>query len=216
MWDTALELIRVSIFASAHSLGGSVGAGILAVSTLLRLALMPLSLRSARHARAQQAIVAKLAPEIVALKRRYGNDRQGLAVATYELQRAHGVNPMHPSTLWSMLVQLPVFGALFAVLRQGVGVRTPFVWIADLSRPDALLVGIVAALSGAAAWLTPTPVGAPVTSRVLTIVAVLLTGVLFWSASSAVTLSVAAGAVTQALQNWLLKREDARRAGVAS
>ena len=43
MWSAFVDLIRMTIFTAAHVCGGSLGAGIVAVSVVMRLALMPLS-----------------------------------------------------------------------------------------------------------------------------------------------------------------------------
>ena len=64
MWASFVELIRVAIFAAAHVCGGSLGAGIIGVSVIVRIALLPLTLRLARQARAQQMRVAALKPAL--------------------------------------------------------------------------------------------------------------------------------------------------------
>src|SRR2546429_9512246 len=68
------DLFRAAIFAAAHVFAGSLGAGIVAVSLGVRLALLPLTIRLARRALAQQAILARLQPELQRLQARYGND----------------------------------------------------------------------------------------------------------------------------------------------
>jgi membrane protein insertase Oxa1/YidC/SpoIIIJ len=50
-WLAVVELVRGIVFASAHFLGGSIGGGILALSLLVRIALMPWTLPAARRAR---------------------------------------------------------------------------------------------------------------------------------------------------------------------
>jgi YidC/Oxa1 family membrane protein insertase len=58
------------------------------------------------------------------------------------LYKEHKVNPM--SGCLPMVVQIPVFIALFSVLRSAVELRfAPFLWIRDLSEPENLLVGVL-------------------------------------------------------------------------
>jgi membrane protein insertase Oxa1/YidC/SpoIIIJ len=108
-----------------------------------------------------------------------------------------------------MLIQMPLLGGLFAAVRGGLGARVRFLWIADLTRFDAILVGIAVALAGVASWMTPsTPSVA--SGRVATVVVMGATLAFLWSASSAVALSVGAGSAVSVLQNWLLRRETRR------
>jgi hypothetical protein len=58
MWDSFVEILRATIFSVAHLCGGSLGGGIMLVSAGVRLALLPLTLRLARRAREQQALIA--------------------------------------------------------------------------------------------------------------------------------------------------------------
>ena len=47
LWSLFLELLRVVLFAFAHVCGGSLGGGIVILSLVIRLALLPLTLRMA-------------------------------------------------------------------------------------------------------------------------------------------------------------------------
>jgi YidC/Oxa1 family membrane protein insertase len=57
----------------------------------------------------------EFAPEIQKLKKKYGDDRQKMAVEMQRLQSEHGVNPL--GGCLPVLVQIPVFIGLFQVLR---------------------------------------------------------------------------------------------------
>lgn len=210
MWASLVELVRATIFASAHFLGGSLGASIVLVSALVRLALLPLILRSARYARAQQVKLEEIKPQLERLQKRFKEDPQQLWTETQALHRAHGIKLVSGSSLASMAIQLPLIGALFTAVRTGLGARVRFLWIADLSRVDAFLVVLVASLAGVGAAIAPSPAPAQATQRLMTVAAVGGTLLFLWSASSAVALSVGAGSAVNLLQNWLLAR-DARR-----
>jgi YidC/Oxa1 family membrane protein insertase len=210
MWDTLVELVRATIFAGSQVLGGSLGTSIVVISTLVRLALLPLVLRAARHARLQQAKLAELRPQLERLKTRYKSDPRRMIAETQALYRKHDIRLMSASSLASAAIQIPLLGALFAAARNGLGARMRFLWIADLSRVDALLVVLVTGLTAAATMLTPATPDSPVTPRMLTVMVVAGTLVFLWSASSAVALSVGAGSAVSALQNWLLRRDVTR------
>ena len=207
MWAAFVEILRATIFGAAHVAGGSLGAGILLVSALVRLALLPLTLRMARISREQQLKLAALKPELDALQKRYANDPQRLFVETRALQARHGIKLVTPSSLVSMAVQFPVLGGLFAAVRNGLGAKVRFLWIADLARPDgALLLGI-AALTALGVLSGPSTPGQTPSQTSLAVLSVVGTVAFLWSMSSAVALSVGAGSLVSVLQNWLLSRD---------
>ena len=211
MWAGFVELIRVTIFAAAHVCGGSLGAGIVCVSVALRLALMPLTLRLARQARLHQARVAALQPQLEVLQRRHAADPTRLMRETHALYAANGVRILSVGGIVGLLVQAPLLTGLFAAVRGGLGTRVPFLWITNLARPDALLVGVVTLLGGAILAM-PRPQGAAGGPSVLMLLLLSAGGTLLflWSASSAVALSVGAGSLVSCLQSWLLSRDRAR------
>jgi len=207
MWAAFVELLRAAIFSAAHVCGGSLGGGILLVSALVRLALLPLTLRLARRAREQQVRLAALQPEIEALQRSYANDPLGLFRETRVLHAKHGIRLVTPSSFVGMAVQFPVLGGLFAAVRSGLGAKVRFLWIADLARPDgALLLGI-AALTAWGVSSAPSTPGQTTSQTALIVFSVLGTVAFLWAASSAVALSVGAGSLVSVLQNWLLSRD---------
>lgn len=213
MWAALVDLIRVAIFAAAHVCGGSLGAAIVAVSVVVRVALLPLTLRLARQAREQQARIAALKPKMDALQRRHAGDPARLAREVRALHAANGIRLFTPRGLVGFLVQAPLLGGLFAAVRGGLGARTRFLWIADLSRPDALLVGVVALLTGAIVTMPGQQSGAnPAGTIVALALGIGATVFFLWSASSAVALSVGAGSLVSGVQNWLIARESARPA----
>ncbi len=153
-WDALVELLRQTLFLLAHHMDGSLGAAIVVVSAAARLIIMPLTVRAALAARAQQARIAALAPELERLRARHGKDAGQLALATGELYRKHGISPMPKGTLLTFAVQLPLGAALYTAIRTGITVGS-------LARPDwaiTALVGMLAAASGYASAATqPTP-----------------------------------------------------------
>lgn len=207
MWDSLVELVQATIFAGAHLLGGSLGGSIVAVSAVVRLALTPLVLYSARKARAQMALLASIQPEVDRLKHRFKSDPVRLMTETQALHQRRGIR-MSRGSMAATLVQMPLLGALFSAVRNGLGQRVRFLWIADLSRADGALILVATGVAGIAASLAP---GAAAPNKVLVVAAMGLTLAFLWSASSAVALSVGAGSAVSMFQGWLIRR-DSRRA----
>jgi len=207
MWDSFVELLRATIFSSAHLFGGSLGGGIIFVSAGVRLALLPLTLRLARRDREQQARIATLKPQIDALQRRYANDPRRVMAETRALYQQHDIRLMRPSSLIGIAIQMPLLSGLFAAVRKGLGAKVRFLWIPDLARPEGTVLLGVTALSAWVASSTPAAPGQTTTPTAFVVIAASVTLVFLWSASSAVALSMGAGSLVSLLQNWLLARD---------
>ena len=78
----------------------------------------------------------ELKPKIDALQKIYKNDPQKLQKEMMELYKKYKVNPF--SGCLTLLVQLPIFWALYQILRTTIDLRgAPFIfWIKDLSAKD--------------------------------------------------------------------------------
>jgi YidC/Oxa1 family membrane protein insertase len=101
----------VMVFIHNHIVGGSWGLAIIGLTVVVRLILVPLTLRQARSMIKLQA----LAPEMKALQERYREDKQRLNEEMMKLYRERGVNPF--ASCLPLLLQLPVFFSLFYMLR---------------------------------------------------------------------------------------------------
>ena len=78
-WDQCVDVLRESIFAYALVFNGNLGAGILAVTFLAKLALLPLAVRMVRAAQVQQRAMQRLQPQLDALRAQHKADRRRLA-----------------------------------------------------------------------------------------------------------------------------------------
>lgn len=90
---------------------GSFGAAIILLTLAVKLVLHPLTRRQLRSMKEMQY----LAPQITALREKYGAEPQRLNAEVMNLYRAHKVNPF--GGCLPMIVQIPVLWGLFAVLR---------------------------------------------------------------------------------------------------
>ncbi len=106
------------------------------------------------------ARMRKVAPRIKQMKERYGDDRQGMSKAMMDMYKREKINPM--GGCFPILVQMPVFIALYWVLLESVEMRhAPFIlWIDNLSARDPFF--ILPIIMGVSMWvqqkLNPAPV----------------------------------------------------------
>jgi YidC/Oxa1 family membrane protein insertase len=131
--------ISVAIFwmmQKIHSVVGNWGWSIVLVTLVIKLLFYRLSAKSYRS----MSVLKKLQPKINQLKERFGEDKQKFTQATMELYKQEKVNPM--SGCLPILIQIPVFIALYWVLIESVQLRqAPFIlWIHDLTQKDQFYV----------------------------------------------------------------------------
>ena len=110
------------------------GVSILLLTFLVKLVLFPLT----RKSQMSMVRMQQLQPLIAKLKEKHKGDKQKVGKEQMKLFKQHGVNPM--SGCFPILLQLPVFFALFRTLQNSFEMRqAPFVsWVTDLSEPDKL------------------------------------------------------------------------------
>jgi YidC/Oxa1 family membrane protein insertase len=202
-------LFRVALFGLAHVWGGSMGAAILTLSLLVRLALLPLTLRMAKRARRLAAAQKSLAPSVERLRKRWKADPVRLNTELAKLYRRAGVRPVRDSGLFGGLAQLPFVAALYSVIRQGLGGAGRFLWIGDLARPDRVLALGAAALAAMAVTAAPGTAGASA-ARVGAIISALFTFVVLTRLAAGVGLYWTASSLVGIGQGLLLKRGVAR------
>ncbi len=119
-----------------YRLLGNFGLAILAVTVLVKAVFFPLANRSYKSMSAMK----KLTPLMTEIRARYADDKAKQQQALMELYKKEKINPI--AGCWPMLVQIPVFFALYKVLFVTIEMRhAPFFgWIQDLSAPDPLSV----------------------------------------------------------------------------
>ena len=109
------------------------GLVIIIMALFIKLILSPLSIRAAISIRRS----ALLQPKIKGLQEKYKNDAKILNEKMAELYKKEGINPL--GGCLPMLLQIPVFFALYRVLSTSVDLRgASFLWIKDLTMPDTL------------------------------------------------------------------------------
>ena len=201
---------------------GSYGLAILLLSIVLKLVTVPLTNKSFRSSLAMQ----RLQPKIEAIKEKYANDQQRANQEIMELYKKNKVSPL--GGCLPLLLQMPIFIALFGALRNAVELRgAGFLWIADLTLPDSLfgfgftipLLGwatfnLLPILMTAAMWYQgrmTTRSGGKQTG--FTKYLPLIFGVLFYNMPSGLVLYWITNTVlTMAQQYWLRRVDEAKGA----
>ena len=166
-----------------HQLLGNWGWAIIALTVLIKLAFYPLSAASYRSMAKMKAV----APKLQKMKEIYGDDRQKMHQAMMELYKTEKINPM--GGCLPVLVQIPVFIALYWVLLYSVEIRhAPFaLWIQDLTAADPYYVlPIIMGLSMIVQTkLNPTPPD-PIQAKIMMIMPVAFSVMFFWFPSGLV------------------------------
>lgn len=115
-----------------NGLVGNFGVAILIVTVLLKILFLPLANKSY----ASMAKMKAVQPEMMAIRDRYKDDRMKQQQELMDLYKREKINPV--AGCWPVLIQIPVFFALYKVLFVSIEMRhAPFFgWIQDLAAPD--------------------------------------------------------------------------------
>lgn len=139
--------ILASVLNSIYGIVGNYGWAIVIFTLLIKFLLVPLEYKSRKGMKQME----RLQPEMLALQKKYANDKERLNQKTAELyQKAH-VNPM--SGCLPMIVSMAILFIMFSAMRQvanlqmaqqtlnyladGVFQNEDFLWIRNLWMPDS-------------------------------------------------------------------------------
>ena len=135
MWDAIRDFLG-TIISFFYDLIPNAGVAIILLTIAVGLVMFPLTLKQTRSMKAMQEIQ----PELKRIQKDLKGDKAALQEATMKLYKERGVNPA--AGCLPLLLQMPVWFALFQVLRQfAVAVPTPELLAAnpDLAGPDKFL-----------------------------------------------------------------------------
>ena len=191
----------------------SFGIGIILLTVLVRLIFWPLTHKSTISMRR----MSEIQPKMKEIRDKFKDNPQRMQQETWALYRDNKVNPM--ASCLPMLVQIPVFIALFTVLRSAVELRyAPFLWIADLSEPENLFPTIfpfgglnilpilMAVTMGLQSALTPST-GDKQQQRMMMIIMPIMMLVMFYSFPSALSLYWTLSQVLSIVQMWYIRKK---------
>ncbi|MCX9155633.1 membrane protein insertase YidC [Niveibacterium sp. 24ML] len=175
-----LTVIAAPIFwclAWLHKLVGNWGWAIIALTVLIKLAFFPLSAASYKSMAKMKTIM----PRMKRIQEQYKDDRMKMNQEMMELYKKEKVNPM--GGCWPILIQMPVFIALYWVLLGAVEMRqAPWLgWITDLSIKDPyfvlpIIMGVTSLIQ---MKLQPAPAD-PVQAKVMMFMPVFFTVMMAW------------------------------------
>lgn len=113
MFDTLIvePIFNLLIFIYSIIPGGDFGIALIIFTIIIRIALFPL-LKKQLH---QVRITKKMQPQLVKIKKESKGNKQLEGMKTMELYKEYGVNPF--LSIGILLIQLPIFIALFRVVR---------------------------------------------------------------------------------------------------
>jgi YidC/Oxa1 family membrane protein insertase len=135
----ALSFALLALLRGLSAVVPDPGVAIIALAFSVRILLLPLTILAERLQEQVDATRTRLQPGIDAIRASHRGEEQ--ARRTWALYRAEGVHPLYTlKSLLGVAIQLPVFIAVFDMLAEDFDLyRASFLWIADLSQPDALL-----------------------------------------------------------------------------
>jgi YidC/Oxa1 family membrane protein insertase len=131
-WLTFIAVPIVKALNFTNTFTGNYGLDIIILAVFLKIIFTPLTHKSQEQMKEMQ----KLQPEVKRLQQKYKDDKQALNREVMELYKRRKVNPL--GGCLPMLVQLPVFFALYRAFYDAIQLRhSPFVlWIRDLADKD--------------------------------------------------------------------------------
>ncbi|MFQ7898904.1 membrane protein insertase YidC [Pseudomonas sp.] len=186
-----------------HALLGNWGWSIIVLTIIIKLAFFPLSAASYKSMARMRAV----SPKMQALKDQYGDDRQKLSQAMMELYKKEKINPL--GGCLPIIVQMPVFLALYWVLLESVEMRqAPWMfWITDLSIKDPFF--ILPIIMGVTMFiqqqLNPTPPD-PMQAKVMKLLPIIFTFFFLWFPAGLVLYWVVNNVLSIA-QQWYITRQ---------
>ena len=183
-----------------HSMVGNWGWSIVLVTLMLKLLFYNLSAAGYRS----MANMRRVQPKLLAIRDRYKNDRARLNKAMMDIYKEEKINPL--GGCFPILIQIPVFIALYWVLLESVELRQAgfALWIRDLSTPDPYFV--LPVVMGVTMFiqqkLNPAPMD-PVQEKVMLMLPFIFT-VFFAFFPSGLVLYWVANNILSIAQQWLI------------
>ena len=201
LWWIAAPLF--TLLDTIHSLVGNWGGAIILLTLVVKLVLYPLSAAGYRS----MANMRKVAPEMKRLQERFSDDRERLSKEMMGLYKKEGVNPL--GGCFPLLLQMPVFLALYWVLYEAVELRqAPFMlWIHDLADLDPYFV--LPLLMGASMYYQQTlnpPPPDPMQAKVLKFMPIMFTALFLFFPAGLVLYWLVNNVLSMA-QQWYITRQ---------
>ena len=211
LWWLAVPLFY--LLDEIHDLIANWGVAIILMTVVIKLVLYPLSAASYKS----MAKMRKLTPQLKRLQERHAGDRQKLSQEMMELYRKEKANPL--GGCLPMLLQMPVFIALYWVLYESVELRqAPFFgWIDDLAAMDPFFV--LPILMGASMYFQQTlnpPMPDPMQARIMKMMPIMFTVLFLFFPAGLVLYWLVNNLLSMAQQWYITYRIERADAGGAA
>jgi YidC/Oxa1 family membrane protein insertase len=201
-WTTIMAKPLFWLLNKLHSILGNWGWSIIALVVLLKAAFYWLNASAYRS----MAKMKALNPRIQAMRESLKDEPQKMQQEMLKIYREEKVNPI--GGCLPILIQIPVFIALYSVLSSSVEIRNaPWMgWITDLSVKDPFYVlpALMTASTMLQTWLNPTPPD-PVQAKMMWIMP-LLFSVMFFFFPAGLVLYWLTNNVLSIAQQWMINK----------
>jgi YidC/Oxa1 family membrane protein insertase len=136
-WFTFLAKPLLVVLKWFYSFTGNYGVAIILLTVIIKIIFWPLTQKSYTSMQKMK----KVQPKIQQIREKYKDDKEKLNQELMQVYKTYKVNPMGGCV--PMVLQIPVFFALYRMLNSAVELRhQPFaLWIHDLTAPDRLNLG---------------------------------------------------------------------------
>ena len=201
-WFKVVALPLLYLLKFFYGLIRNYGIAIILLTVFVKIILHPLTHKSFKSMKEMQ----RIQPQLNKIREKFKDDKEKLNREMMALMKSNKVNPM--GGCFPMLLQFPVFIALYRVLGNSIELRgAPFIfWIADLSQKDKFYV--LPLLTGLVTFIqqknTPT-MGDPTQAKMMMMMPVFMTSVLLFLPSG-LTLYIFVNAVLTFAQQYFINR----------
>ncbi|GGE06103.1 membrane protein insertase MisCA [Marinithermofilum abyssi] len=142
IWDRFFVYPLTKLLDYTYDVLGSYGLAILVATILVRLLVLPLTLKQMKSSKEMQA----LQPELNKMREKYRNNQQKLQEETMKLFQKHNVNPL--AGCLPILIQLPILLAFYqAIMRDQEIKASTFLWLQLGQHDPYLILPILAAVT---------------------------------------------------------------------
>lgn len=204
-WFSPISELMLWILKFYHSFLGNWGWSIILLTVTVKIALFYF----ANKGYTSMARMRKVGPKLALIREEYADNRQKQSEEMMKLYRKEKINPL--GGCWPIIIQIPVFIALFWMLMESVELRqAPWIlWIKDLSKMDPyfilpIIMGITMFFQQR---LNPAPTD-PMQAKIMKWIPVVFTFMFMWFAAGIVLYWITNNLLTILQQTIIMKRVE--------
>jgi YidC/Oxa1 family membrane protein insertase len=203
-WTSFIAVPLLQSLKFLYSYVHNYGLAIIILTFVIKMLLFPLTYKSMKS----MAKIAKLQPQLNALREKYKDDKEKLNAEMMSFMKTNGYNPV--GGCLPILIQMPIFFALYRVLFNSMELyQAPFMgWIMDLSSPDPFFITPVL-LTGLMYFqqkLSPSTAADPMQQKMLQLMPVIF-GVFMLLLPAGLNIYMVVNSATSIAQQWVLNRK---------